>query len=273
MNRTNVVSILTVCFLALTIDFAMAANVTFTVFGDGNFSTVANWEQIPVSKDILRGENGTSTGKPALVDPAFTTDFGNAYICPSAAGTAVVEVQAGAKLKAMNLYIGHNIQSAPCGQLTIRSGGKLEGAFGKIFIGSKGKGMLTVEPEADLSWPILEIGPAGTLTFQFGANSVSTFKATVKKAGLSNTLDGLLQVDLAQLKQAGDYVLIDGAASEIGGALRIWLVSKGGSFSGSGDFAGTNFSVLNGGNWNWTLQLDDKNRDLVLIIAPAKTVG
>jgi len=260
--------LIAVVYLCLLTGAAQAANVTFTGSGNYKFSSAANWEQTPVSKDILRGENGTSPGKPALVDPAFTTDFGNAYICPSAAGTAVVEVQAGAKLKAINLYIGHNIQPAPCGQLTMRTGGALEGAFGKIFIGSRGKGTLTVEPGADLSWPGLEIGSAGTLAFEFGENSVATFKATSKKAG-QNNLDGLIQADLAQLKQAGEYRMIDGTTQEIGGVLRSWLDAQGGAFSANGDFSNSNFSVINGSGWSWTLRLADDQRDLMLTVKRA----
>jgi dienelactone hydrolase len=249
---------------------AQAANVAFTASGDYKFSTEANWNQTPVSKDTLRSVNGTSAGKPALADPAFTVDFGNGYIVPSAAGTAFVEVPSGAKLKAMNLYIGHNVQPALCGQLTVRTGGALEGQFGTVLIGVKGKGVLTVEPGADISWPGLNTGAAGILAFQFGENSVATFKANSKKAG-QNSLDGLIQADMAQLKQAGDYVLIDGAAQEVGGALRIGLDAQGGAFSGNGDFTETNFSVLNGGNWSWTLKLADRNRDLVLTVNPAGT--
>jgi dienelactone hydrolase len=256
--------------LVLAAGAAQAANVTFTGSDDCNFSTAANWDQAPVSKDTLRSINGTSAAKPAQVDPAFTADFGNAYIAPSAAGTAVVEVPSGAKFKAINLYIGHNIQPALCGQLTVRAGGALEGQFGTAMIGVKGKGVLTVEPGADISWPGLNAGSAGILAFKFGANSVATFKANSKKAG-QNLLDGLIQADLAQLKQAGDYVLIDGAAQEIGGALRIGLDAQSGAFSGSGDFVNSNFSVLNGGNWSWTLKLDDKNRDLVLTVNSAGT--
>jgi hypothetical protein len=271
MMRMKMVSVLVGCSFLVT-GAVQAANVVFTATGDCNFSTAANWDQVPVSKDILRSVNGTSASKPALVDPACSVDFGNAYISPSAAGTAVVEVPSGAKLKAVNLYVGHNLQPIMGGQVTVRTGGALAGQFGKIIIGAKGKGLLTVEPGVDLFWPGLDIGPSGTLTVQFGADSVATLKCDSKKEG-QNTLDGLIQADLAQLKQAGDYVLLDAAAQQIGGALRLWLESQGGSFSGSGDFTGTNFSVLNGGNWSWTIKLDDKNRDLVLIVIPAITVG
>jgi hypothetical protein len=265
------VSVLAGCSFLIT-GAAQAANVVFTVSGDGKFSTAANWDQVPVSKDVLRSVNGTSTSKPALADPACSVDFGNAYISPSAAGTAVVEVPSGAKLKAVNLYVGHNLQPAMGGQVTVRTGGALAGQFGKIIIGAKGKGLLTVEPGVDLFWPGLDIGSAGTLTVQFGADSAATLKCDSKKDG-RNTLDGLVQADLAQLKQAGDYVLLDAAVQEIGGALRTWLDAQGGSFSGSGDYTGVNFSVLNGGRWSWTLKLDDKNRDMVLMVAPVKTVG
>ena len=261
------------CSLLLT-GAVQAANVAFTgsSSGDNKFSTAGNWDQAPVSKDILRSVNGTSADKPALIDSEFSVDFGNAYISPAATGTAYLDVLSGGKLKAANLYVGHSVQPVWCGQVTVRTGGALEGQFGTVLIGMKGKGALTVEPGANLSWPGLNIGPAGILTYQFGENSVSTFKADSRKAG-TNTVDGLIQADLAQLKQAGEYVLLDGAAQEIGGALRTWLDSQGGSFSGSGDSAGTCFSVLNGAGWSWTLKLDDKNRDLMLIVTQGKITG
>jgi hypothetical protein len=273
MTHVNKVLLQAGCGLLL-IGVLQADAVTFNGLevGDNRFSGVGNWDQAPVLKDTLRSINGTLEDRPALLDPAFATDFSNAYICPSKAGTAFLEVAPGAKLSAVNLYVGHNIQASPCGQITVRTGGILEGHFGKVQVGIKGAGLMRLESGSDLSWPKLEVGSAGTLLFQFGENSVSTFTLNSQKAGQS-VLDGQIQVDLGQLRQAGTYMLLDSATQEVSGALRTWLDSQGGSVSGSGDSAGPCFSVLNGANWNWTLKLDDEGRDLVLVVEPMSVVG
>ncbi|MCF7817594.1 MAG: hypothetical protein K9M54_06910, partial [Kiritimatiellales bacterium] len=53
----------------------------------------------------------------------------------------------------------------------------------------------------------------------------------------------------------------------IGGALRTWLDGNGGSYSGSGSYAGSNFTVLNGDGKDWTLSLADGNQDLTLTVS------
>lgn len=234
-------------------------------------STTGNWDHAPASGDALHGFSGTSEQNPARVDPAFSVDFGNLYVGSGSPGTAYLEVQSGAVLKAVNLYVGHNLQPTQQGQIIIRSGGALSGQFGTAMVGIKAKGTLEVEPGSELSWPGLELGTAGTLLYRFGVDSVSTFKVATKKAGQGTVLNGLVQVDLSALAAAGEYTLIDGAVPEIAGALRTWLDGHGGAFSADGDFAHSNFSVVNGSGWHWTLQLVDQQRDLSLTLLRSGT--
>jgi len=134
-----------------------------------------------------------------------------------------------------------------------------------------------VEPGAFLLQTELTLDTYGELTFQFGADTVTTLQTSRNTAGGANLLNGLLRVDLADLTTAGTYTLIDSGSDNLllSGALKDWLVAGGGSRSGTGDDAFANFAVTGtagNANWTenhaWTLTTADGGRDLVLTVIP-----
>ncbi len=254
-----------------------SVNTLFTGAGaDQNFSNTNNWDTVPVANDHVQiAANGTSSGSPAVVDPGFSTDYlGFARIYSGGAGgtgMAYAEVASGATLKSILIEVGNAGNAAYSGTLTLRTGGATVAKYvnsGSFKIGGAAAGFVTVEPGVSFSQTYLSLNSYGTLTFELGADSVSTFAATKSTAGVANTLDGLLQVDLAALENEGVYTLIDSANPDllIAGAMKTWLDGEGGSFSGTGNDSNATFQVLNGGTMDWTLSLEDGGQDLVLAV-------
>jgi hypothetical protein len=255
-----------------------AVNTLFTGAGaDQNFSNTNNWDTVPVTNDTVQiAANGTSSGSPAIVDPGFSTDYlGFVRIYSGGTGgtgMAYAEVASGATLTSVLIEVGNAGNAAYSGTLTLRTGGATVAKYlnsGVLNIGGDDAGELgivTVEPGVSFSQTYLNLKPYGTLTFELGADSVSTFASTKSTAGVANTLDGLLQVDLAALENEGVYTLIDSANPDllIAGAMKTWLDGEGGSFSGTGNDSNATFQVLNGGTMDWTLSLADGGQDLVL---------
>jgi hypothetical protein len=114
------------------------------------------------------------------------------------------------------------------------------------------------------------------MQFIFGTNSVSTL-STIGTNVIDNTLNGLLQVDLAALTATtGTYTLIDSTNSNrlIKGSLYTWLNGVGGSYTNTGSYSNSNFQVLNGETKKWTLALADGKQDLTLTVIPEPaTIG
>jgi lysophospholipase L1-like esterase len=50
--------------------------------------------------------------------------------------------------------------------------------------------------------------------------------------------------------------------------MRTWLDGQGGSYSNTGNYANTNFAVLNAGNAEWALSPADGNQDLIFTVIP-----
>ena len=250
--------------------------------GNMLFSDSRNWTNgvLPISGEVLNGIKGTTTAlNPALVDSSFNIGgtngaFGTFNLNSGKNGTtAYLAVQSNATLRSSNLYMGNVVQSGWNGDLTLKTGGSIVGsAGGTLFVGTTASstGKLTLEKGASLSFSILNLATNGTMKFIFGTNSVTTFNATKGTVGSSNLLNGLLQVDLAALTTDGTYTLLNSSSTNllIAGTMRTWLDSVGGSYSNNGDFANSNFQVLNGGTKKWTLALADGNKDLTLTVIP-----
>ncbi len=265
---------------------AQAATVMFTGSNTVNnlFSDTNNWAglALPVTGDqILISVSGTSAGNPAVIDPGFDAALSFARLYSDGtggAGMAYVEVASGGTLNATGIYVGSANQSFD-GTVTLRTGGAIVPHYnnsGSIEIagtaevsGNKAQSFLTVEPGASFSHAMLTLKLYGTLTYEFGANSVTPFIPSRTTAGGANTLDGLVKVDLGALDSEGQYALIDGSSTNvlIAGAMKTWLDGEGGSVSGTGDFSNSTFQVVNGGTMDWTLSLDDGGQDLVLAVS------
>lgn len=242
------------------------------------FSDEENWSKFPTERSGFRisGDN-TSSDSPAVVDPGFGVEIHMARIYSGAeAGIspAHVAIADGARLTASVVQVGNPLNSYFEGCLTLRKGSQLAPALtnsGALIIGGTDQptlGEVVVEPgAAQFSHSILELNQSGKLTFIPGGDSITPFVSLNLSPGRHNRLDGLLQVDLSQVRQPGMYYLVQGSGSEsqLHGKLPEWIRSEGGKVSGTGDFSHYHFAILNGGNWKWNLEIQDK--DLVLSLA------
>jgi hypothetical protein len=250
----------------------LAQAALFTGNGvDQNFSTTANWDAAPVTGDnIAISHSGTSVSSPAVIDSGFSVNLGSAKIYSEGAGgtgMAYAEVVSGGTLKASLIYVGNSANQYYDGTLTLRTGSATVARYldsGNLTIGGGDIGELgfaTVEAGVSFSHARLSLQTYGTLTYELGASSVSTFSATDTTDGSGDSLlDGLLQVDFAALTSTGSYTLLDTRLT-IGGALIDDLTR--GSISDISD--STHFNVLNaadGAAWNLTTAND--GQDLVL---------
>ena len=243
---------------------------------DKKFSTVGNWDVFPTNGAAINSISNTTATSMAQVDSGFTVQIANANLYSSkVSSTSYVEIVTGGVFKQSSISIGNAINAAYSGSLTVRTGGTLTNAYGNsgaLAIGgtnrlNSGAGFMTIEAGAAVQQTVLTLGQSGTLTFQFDANSVSTLNLSKTTAGTTNTLNGLLQVDLgAYTGSAGTYTLINGVSNTLGGALYTTL--SGGSISGTGTYSSANFAVLNGGAQQWTLGLADSGKDVVLTLIP-----
>ena len=274
MNKKSIVSgiISSICLLNVS-----AATVTFHGVASRELSNPKNWDTFPAAGDYINiSTRSASADKPALIDPAFKvkTGFFRVYSnSESGVGPAYATLQNGTKLFALGVYAGNEKNPAFTGHLRLETGSSIQTSYpnsGEFSIGhDQPRAVSTVVVENGVK-PFeharMILRASGKLTFLSGANSVSTFVSMRRSEASENILDGLVQVDLAALKQGGEYKLIDGGAStvSIGGALRKALDSAGGTLHGTGDYSSKNFSVLNGGAWKWTLQLKDSGKTLVL---------
>ncbi len=266
---------------------AQAADVLFTGSNTVNnlMSDTNNWQglALPVTGDnILIAANGTSVSNPAVLDSTFNVDLAQARIFSGGiggTGMAYAEVVDGGIFRATSIVVGNSNNQWYDGTLTLRTGAATEARYinsGGFEIagttelsGNRAQGFVTVEPGVSFSLARLILKQYGTLTYEFGANSVSTFIPTQTTAGGANTLDGLVKVDLGALVNEGSYALIDGSSANalIAGAMKTWLDGEGGSFSGTGDFSNATFQVVSGGTIGWTLSLEDGDQDLILTVA------
>lgn len=252
---------------------------------DYTFSNVNNWTGgvFHAQLEVLTAIKGTTAANHALVDAAFAAAstnaaFGNFYLSTGVGGTtAYLDILSGGTLKAQTLQVGHQTGGTQGGNLTLKAGGTLMGLVtnvnsGGVNIGVTGAGILTAESGASFFGnSYLNVGTNGTLKFVFGTDSVSTFVASRTTTGGSNSLNGLIQVDLGALTASGTYTLLDSKTNIMTGTMYTWLTGLGGSYSNNGDFANANFAVLNAGTKKWTLSLADGNKDLTLSVIPEPT--
>ncbi len=267
------------------------ADVIFTGAAEDNlWSTTGNWSTFPVTGNQLTSFTlaKATAANPAIVDPGFNVTMGvvriESFESPGdPSGRVYVEVADGGILRTGNVIIGDGSRAAYQGSLTLETGGTItnQGSgllnSGVLQIGhnnsnqntAANRSFLTVESGATLQATKIDQRLGGVVTFQFGTDSVTTLQTTRSTAD-QNVLDGLLQVDLANLEVMQTYSLITNpnAGVTIGGSLRTWLDTESGAFSGTGSFANSNFEVLNGGSFDWTLSLDNNNQDLVLTVIP-----
>lgn len=248
--------------------------------GDKLFSNTNNWDVFPTAGvNISFAANSTTITNRALVDSAFpvmtsSNRFGSVTIAAAAPQTTYLEVLDGAHLEGTTVLVGwQSTQTSRHGDVTLRSGGTLwagnGGAGGYLYVGGTSTGKLTVAEGANLRATRIQVNAKGTMTFQFGTNSVTTMVGTSTTTGSVNQIDGLLRLDLGALNTGGTYVLIDSKGSQLSGALRTWLDAGGGSRSGTGDVSTANFQIINSAvDLNWTLGTADiDNRDLVLTVS------
>jgi hypothetical protein len=253
---------------------------------DQNFSTTGNWDAFPIEGDsIAISVNGTSSAAPAVVDSAFTAAVDLAKIYSEGTGgtgMAYAEVASGGTLKASAVLVGNAANQYYDGTLIVRTGGTVVNRYlnsGSLSIGGGDAGevgIMTIESGASVTHTELNLQTQGSLTFEFGANSVSTFNSTRTTAGGANTLNGLLQVDLGALTEAGTYTLINSSDADllIAGALKTSLDAASGTITGTGNYSSANFAVLNGGTTQWELTTADDGQDLTLTVIPEPaTIG
>ncbi|MCF7817384.1 MAG: hypothetical protein K9M54_05835 [Kiritimatiellales bacterium] len=246
-----------------------AVNFTGADPSNNFLSTTNNWDTFPVNGGAVFYVNGTSATDPAQVDAAFTTYLGNTTLAPLSGGTAYMEVLDGATNKLINLWVGHSTGGTRGAQLTLNAGSVLmsyTANSGTLNIGLAGAGALVAKDGADFSFSSLNLGANGTLTYELGTNSVSTFVSTKNNAAAPMVLNGVIAVDLAAGPAAGTNALIEcsHASTTLTGTLATWLSGQGGSFSSTGSYAGSNFKVLNGGNTGWTLRLSGNTLEFVV---------
>ena len=264
------------CMLLLAGKQAHAVVFTGADPNDNLFSTTNNWDVFPTAGIAVNSFDNTDAGNPAQLDPAFNAvvaNLGNVTIATPGAGTAYVEVLNGATNKATNLYVGNIAQLLRGGVLTFDAGSGLmptTANSGLFRIGVKGPGMAVAKDGmASFGFANLELGTNGTLVFEFGTNSVSTFVSTKSNGAASMILDGVIELDLSAMPATGTYTLIqcNHASTTLTGAFTTWLSGQGGSFSSTGSYDGSNFKVLNGGNTGWTLQIASNTLEFVVDVA------
>jgi hypothetical protein len=269
--------------------WASAATFTGADPGDNLFSTTNNWVAFPVA-----GENfsspwaaATSIDNPGQLDAAFNIlnpgGFGNTFLNGDGTGTVYFEVLSGATWKAVNMTIGHGTAgvSVRHGVLTLKSGSSLvpgSANNGTLIIGGVAggsRGRLTAEDGVTLfSHANLNLRAEGTLAFQFGTNSASTFVSTKNNGAALMVLDGAVEVDLGALKQTGSYTLIAGSHmdSVLSGALITWLNSNGGTTNGTGDLNTDHFDVVNSPGVEWSLTTASSGTELLLTVTDFKPI-
>jgi|GEM_PF-2302497 len=281
--RSKWLGVLTVLLVAYS---AQAVTVNYIGSGSGNnFSVTGNW--FGASYPAASGDtfyigvtNNTEVNRAKI---NITNTFSQARIHSQTGygqGMSYAEVLSGTTLKASTTYIGNNANAAFDGSLILRSGAGMDTLApnsGAMFVGGNTSGMigeLFVEAGAALfRQNHIELGTYGRMQFIFGSNSVSTL-STVGTNVVDNTLNGLLQVDLAALTATtGTYTLIDSTNSNrlINGSLYTWLNGVGGSFTNTGSYSNSNFQVLNGGTKQWSIALADGGKDLALTVIPEPT--
>ncbi|MGZ0655288.1 hypothetical protein ACWPKO_13260 [Coraliomargarita sp. W4R53] len=261
---------------ALIVGTAAAQQFTGASGVDTNFSTPANWDSglVPTSGTITVSANDTSLGVPAVVDASLgIVGYGIAKIYSEGAGgtgMAYAAVASGGTLSSSVIYVGNADNQYFDGNLTVRSGGSIRTEAtnaGHFRVGGQDVGevgTLLIEDGASIEHSKLTLNTYGSMTFEFGASSVSTFYTVSSKDGITNLLDGLVQVDLAALTTAGSYTLIssDHASLLLSGQLITDLATAGGTISSSTQ--SSSFNVLNAGTSNWTLSTANGGQDLLL---------
>ncbi len=266
---------------ALSCSVASAANVTFTGADAGNnlFSDADNWDVFPSANDTFRiTPTATSLSNPGQVDALFSTKFGNAFVMPSTDGTAYIEVLSGAAWESSNLTLAHgNVGlTQRHAVMTLKSGSSLSGnqSSGTMTIGAGtggSTGRLAAEDGVTMSFSELTLQATGTMAFEFGSASVSTFTSSKSNGAATMLLDGIVEVDLDALDTVGAYTLFTGshASTVLSGALMTDLTNAGGSIVSSA--TSTHFNVLNEGAIDWSLTLS--GNDLVLSVAAIPEPG
>ncbi len=288
-NR-NVHRLAVLCAVVLTAGWASAATFTGADPGDNLFSTTNNWVAFPAAGENFGSPtaDATSIDNPGQLDAAFNIlnpgGFGNTFLNGDGTGTVYLEVLSGATWKAVNMTIGHGNPGVNNrhGVLTLKSGSSLEPGSannGTLIIGGLAggsRGRLTAEDGAPVfSFANLNLRAEGTLAFQFGTNSVSTFVSPKNNGAATMVLDGTVAVDLGALDQTGTYTLIAGSHvdSVLSGALITWLDSNGGTVSGTGDFDSDNFDVVNSPGVKWSLSTAASGCDLVMTVTGFKPIS
>jgi hypothetical protein len=273
---------LAVCLMMSLAAVGTAVTLQFTgaAPGDNNFSTAENWDlnYVPVDKDtIFFAEGSTTELNPGIMDAGFTNDLGFIHVNgPSGVmDDAYMEIADGVDSVYNTLTVGILGNGTHKNQLVLKTGSKLTNRYGNGGYTEVGKdavfrsGKIVFEPGVSFRTAMLTVNDFGTLTFEFDTNSVSTLTTSRTTAGGANTINGLIEVDLADLTAGGAYTLIDSSSTNllIAGALKDWLDGEGGSVSGMGDYSTNNFEVVNGGSLDWTLSLADGGQDLLLTVA------
>ncbi len=277
------------CAVLLTAGAAAAATFTGADPGDNLFSTTNNWDVFPAA-GVNFGSPwaaATSIDNPGQLDPAFNIlnpgGFGNTFINGDGDGTVYVEVLPGATWKAVNMTIGHGNSgvSSRHGVLTLKPGSSLvpgSANNGTLTIGGAAggsRGRVTAEDGVTLfSHANLNLRAEGTLAFQFGTNSASTFVSTRNNGAATMVLDGAVEVDLGALKQTGSYTLItvSHTNSVLTGGLITWLDSNGGTTNGTGDLNTDHFDVVNSPGVEWSLTTASSGTELLLTVTDFKPI-
>ena len=267
--------------------YSESATVNYIGSGSGNnFSVTGNWNAYPAASGdtfYIGVTNNTAVNRAKI---NITNTFLQARIHSQTGygvGMSYAEVLSGTTLKASTTYIGNPANLNFDGSLILRSGAGMDTMApnsGAMYVGGETNGMvgeLFVEAGASLfRQNNIQLGAYGRMQFIFGTNSVSTL-STIGTNVIDNTLNGLLQVDLAALTATtGTYTLIDSTNSNrlIKGSLYTWLNGVGGSYTNTGSYSNSNFQVLNGGTKKWTLALADGKQDLTLTVIPEPaTIG
>ena len=270
----------------LSCSVASAANVRFTGADAVNnlFSDADNWTrdttvgEAPVANDTFRITTAaTSPSNPGQVDAAFNVKFGNAFVVPEGNGTAYIEVLSGAAWESVNLTLGHgNVGiTQRHAVMTLKSGSSLSGnqSSGTMTIGAGTGGStarLAAEDGVTMSFSELTHNATGTMAFEFGSASVSTFTSS-KIGAATMLLDGIVEVDLVALDTVGAYTLFTGshASTVLSGVLIADLAAAGGSIFSSA--TSTHFNVLNEGAIDWSLT--QSGNDLVFNVAAIPEPG
>jgi hypothetical protein len=270
--------------VVLTAGWVSAATFTGADSADNLFSTTNNWDTFPTGttpKFDAPSADATSADNPGQLDAAFNvllpSGLGNCFLNGDGNGTVYIDVLSNAVWKSVNLTIGHqNVGvTARHGVLTLKSGSSLApvaGNSGTLTLGGPAdgsSGRLAAEHGATaFSFANLNLQAEGTLAFQFGTNSASTFISTRNNAAATMVLDGTVEVDLGALEQTGTYTLIAGSHvdSVLSGALITWLDSNGGTTNGTGNLNSDHFDVVNSPGVKWSLTTAAAGTELVLTV-------